>query len=278
MHIALRFSLILRAELSRYEENSRLSGVIYLHRISDNRFGGTAGRNFDMFRKLCGDAALKNVVLVTNMWSGVPPDVGNARESELSSNFFKLATNKGAQMVRHYDTAQSAHGIIRMIVAKRPVVLQIQRELVDEHKDIVNTTAGEAVRGELNEQIRRHQVELEDIRGEMTQALREKDEETVRELQGERRKLQERMEDIARDSERMVENYAAEKERMEARVKEMEQEAIRERDRAVAEYDHKLASLTGHLESTPNVPEAERVELEQEIKKLQDRITIPIYE
>lgn len=104
-----------------------------------------------MFRELCGDTTLKNVALVTNMWGEVSPEVGESSEYELSSRSFKPVIDKGAQMVRHHNTGQSVHDIIRMIVKNRPVVLQIQRELVDEHKDIVDTAAGEAVNKELNE-------------------------------------------------------------------------------------------------------------------------------
>jgi len=40
-----------------------------------------------MFREFCGDATLKNVILVTNMWGEVTQDVGEARERELTTNF-----------------------------------------------------------------------------------------------------------------------------------------------------------------------------------------------
>ena len=76
-----------------------------------------------MVRELCGDAALKNVVLVTNMWSEVSPDVGQNRENQLSAKFFKPVLDLGAQMVRHHHTVQSAHDIIRRMVANDPVVL-----------------------------------------------------------------------------------------------------------------------------------------------------------
>ncbi|KAL4061675.1 hypothetical protein V8B97DRAFT_2066349, partial [Scleroderma yunnanense] len=45
-----------------------LTGLIYVHRISDTRVGGNAQRNLRMFRNLCGDESLKNVVIVTTMW------------------------------------------------------------------------------------------------------------------------------------------------------------------------------------------------------------------
>ncbi|KAF9653408.1 P-loop containing nucleoside triphosphate hydrolase protein [Thelephora ganbajun] len=255
-----------------YEKGSKLAGVIYVHRISDKRFTGIAGRNFKMFRELCGDTTLKNVVLVTNMWGEVSRKVGESREDELSGNFFKPVLDKGAQMVRHHNTAQSAHDIIRMIMKNRPVVLQIQRELVDEHKDIIDTAAGEAVNRELNEQIRRHQAELKIVQEEMMQALKEKDEETRQELEEETRKLQEQMEKIKKDSEGMASNYAVEKERMEVKMKEMEQEARKERQRAEAEYNRQMADLNKRLQEVANASKAERERLERDIKRLQDRL------
>ena len=98
-----------------------------------------------MLRKLCGDAAMRNVVLVTNMWDEVSPDTGKAREYELYNNFFKLPMLKGARMFQHHNTVASAHEIVRLIMANPPVVLQIQRELVIEEKDILNTAAGDAI-------------------------------------------------------------------------------------------------------------------------------------
>ena len=62
---------------------------------------------------------------------------------------------------------------------------------------------------------------------------------------------------------------------MKEREQEMKQE-LEERERAEAEYDQNLAVLIGRLQHAPNAPAAERAGWEQEIKKLQDRITIPI--
>ena len=131
-----------------------------------------------MFRELCGDAALKNVIFVTNMWGDVSHDIGKAREDELSNRFFKQALDRGAQIVRHHNTDQSAHKIVRMIMGNQPVVLQIQQELVDEHKGVIDSAAGQAISRELDEQIGQHQAKLKEVQGEM-QALEE-----------ERRKLQ----------------------------------------------------------------------------------------
>ena len=167
-----------------------------------------------MFRELCGDSALKNTILVTNMWGEVSESVGEVRERELTTNFFKPVLDKGAQLARHHNTAESACNIIRRIMKNQPAVLQIQRELVDEGRNIVDTAAGDAINKELNEQIRRHQAELKAVQEEIMEALKEKDEQTRQELEEETRKLQEEMNRMRMDSEGMASSYSEEEEEM----------------------------------------------------------------
>ena len=221
-----------------------------------------------MFRELCGDTTLRNVVLVTNMWSEVTKDIGDAREKELSSKYFRPVLAKGAQIIRHHDTAESAQGIVRMIMKNHLVVLQIQRELVDEEKEIVDTAAGEAINQELNDRINWHQAELKKVREDMEQAVEERDERTIRELEEERKKLQGQMDKIKKDSEGMAEGYAAEKRRMEAKIREMDQE----RKRTDTEHKRHLADLTHRLQDQTNASAAERVRLEQEIERLRNLV------
>ena len=169
-----------------------------------------------MFRKLCGESTLKNTIIVTNMWKDGSQDINEARERELSTKLFKLALDGGARMVRHQNTAESAHNIIRRFMENNPAPLRIQRELVIERKDIVNTTVGKVISREFNEQIRRHWTELKEVRDEMERALKWKDEEMRRKLAEEARRLQERIAQIARDEEGISADYVAEKARIEA--------------------------------------------------------------
>jgi len=258
--------------LDRYEKGAMLAGVIFIHRISDNRFGGVAQRNFKMFRELCGDTSLQNVVLVTNMWGTVTPDVGEAREMELINRFFKPVLNKGAQMTRHQNTEQSAHGIIRMIMKNRPVVLQIQRELVVERKNILNTAAGEAVNEELYEQIRKHQEEWQAAHDQVVQALKEKDEQTRQEMEEEKQRLREQVEKIKKDSKGMTSNYAKEKRRMNTRLRDVEQQAKKEKERAEAELSREIADLNRRLQEEAHKSEEERARMQQEAEELQSKL------
>ena len=259
----------------RYELGSKLAGIIYIHRISDNRFTGIAGRNFKMFRELCGDSTLRNVVLVTNMWGDVSQDVGKDREEELTTNFFKPVLDKGARLVRHHNTVQSAHDIIRRIMKNQPAALQIQRELVDEGMDIVDTAAGEAINKELNEQIRRHKAELKSVKEEMEQSMQERDEETRREMEEETRKLQEHIDRTKTDLESMSSRYDEEKRKMEDEVRRMQEEARRELERAQAEHRQQMDDLNKKLESSKNASAAEREAMQQRVNQLQHQINNP---
>jgi len=118
-----------------YEHGTRLAGVIYMHRISDIRMGSTSKRNFKIFREICGESSLKNVLVVTNMWPEMGGEVEEAREAELASKdqFFKPALEKGAQLLRH-GTVKYTRTILRYLTDSHPTTLRIQQEIVDERK------------------------------------------------------------------------------------------------------------------------------------------------
>ena len=263
----VRFS-ILRTELpDRYEKGTTLAGVIYIHRISDHGLTGIAGQNFKMFCDLCGDMAMKNVVLVTNMWGNVSPEDGEARENELSRKFSKPVFDKGARMFRH-NTVQSTHDIIRKIVKNHPEVLQIQRELVDEHKDIIDTTAGAAVNRELSEEIRRHRARLKELREEMGRALKENDEETRLELAEQVKQLEDLMEKAEKDREETSSRYAEDKKRAEAAIAKVE-EVKEERERAKARRDRVERGATAGAATNREL--SEQIKQQQaELKELRE--------
>ncbi|OBZ66289.1 putative Dol-P-Man:Man(7)GlcNAc(2)-PP-Dol alpha-1,6-mannosyltransferase [Grifola frondosa] len=125
-----------------YEGGRKLTGVIYMQRISDNRVSGIARKSFRLFSKICGDDAMKNVVIVTNMWEEVPLQRGQRREHELATKsiFFKDALDHGAQM---------------------------QHDMVDDHKEPGDTAAGKELRSELEETVQRQRKEIEELQEEI---------------------------------------------------------------------------------------------------------------
>ncbi|KAI6110378.1 P-loop containing nucleoside triphosphate hydrolase protein [Pisolithus croceorrhizus] len=226
-----------------YEHGAKLAGVIYMHRISDFRMGGTSKRNFRIFRELCGDNTLKNVIIVTNMWGNVDPKIGEAREKELITNdkFFKPVLEKGARLMRHHGTQASAHTILRYLVNSQVATLAIQHELVNEHKDLAHTAAGAELARALKEQEVRHDEELKKLRVEMEAAMRAKDEETRQELQEEVEKKRAELERIKNDAERMVETFNAEKARLENAIRLVEEQRKKEAGEQLARLQRQIA-------------------------------------
>ena len=100
-----------------FKNSIKLSGIIFLHRISDRRMAGSARRNLIMFKKLCGEKAYQSVVLASSMWSEVTPDVGDARERELiqTEEFWGLMCKKGSKVLRYANTRESALNVVDYI-------------------------------------------------------------------------------------------------------------------------------------------------------------------
>lgn len=245
----------------------QLSGIIYMHRISDFRMGGISRRNFSMFRQLCGDDNLKNVIIVTNMWGEVSQTVGEDRETELRENnlFFKPVLDKKAQLLRHNNTTQSAHTIIHHILKNHPMTLRIQEELVDEGIDISETAAGVELSRELAELAKKHKKELRQMQDEMREAIRAKDEETRRELEEETQKLSAEICRVQADSQRLATEYSNEKVRMERRMREMADAA----ESVAAKYQQEMEHLNSMLENAAQKSAAEKDAIQKQMDDLQ---------
>jgi hypothetical protein len=96
--------------MDTYKEGIHLSGIIYLHRISDLRMQGSVKKNLLIFKKLCGDDVLKNVILATIMWDRVSKHDGVAREREhkSTSEFWGWMLSQGSKVHRHTGTPDNA--------------------------------------------------------------------------------------------------------------------------------------------------------------------------
>ncbi|KAH9925225.1 uncharacterized protein B0H18DRAFT_955099 [Fomitopsis serialis] len=127
-----------------HRKGMEIKGVIFLHRVTDNRMDDTALRNMRMFEALCGKDAMRNAVIVLNMWDQVGNEIREAREKELreSDIFFKHAVDAGAYVVAHDGQQSSADGILAYLLKQKSVSLQIQRETTNEDKKIPQTAAG----------------------------------------------------------------------------------------------------------------------------------------
>ncbi|RXW12050.1 hypothetical protein EST38_g13803 [Candolleomyces aberdarensis] len=144
-----------------YRTNTVIGGVIYLHDISQGRFSGTAQKNLEIFRRMCGDAFLDRVVLVTSKWGRAVGQNLEKRENELKKNHWKTMLDGGARAER-LDANDEEKGTWRIVCSildkiegaieqAKPEGLEIQKELVERHKLVPQTQAGRELRRQLED-------------------------------------------------------------------------------------------------------------------------------
>ncbi|EMD32135.1 hypothetical protein CERSUDRAFT_99815 [Gelatoporia subvermispora B] len=250
-----------------YQNEKKLSGIIYMHRISDFRMGGTSKRNFTMFRKLCGDDTLKNVLIVTNMWGEVSAEVGSAREKELAADdiLFKPVLEKGARMLRHDNTLSSAHRILSCLINNRPEVLQIQDEVVNKHKDILQTAAATELARELEEQKRKQREEMDRVRREHEAAVAAQQEATRRALEQERARIAAEEARAHAEYERIQRQQEQARIRAERRAREM-QRRLEQEARIAREHEEQRRRLQEEQQRQAAQQAAERERLRRELE------------
>ncbi|KXN83543.1 Serine/threonine-protein kinase HT1 [Leucoagaricus sp. SymC.cos] len=86
-----------------YQNDIRISGVIYLQRITDDPEAIGPQKNFRFLYDICGDVFLRktvNLVLATTMWDKNTQKAGVAREKELRSKTWKRSIDEGAKIDR----------------------------------------------------------------------------------------------------------------------------------------------------------------------------------
>lgn len=151
---------ITRILSAQYELGVQLKGVIYIHRITDIRYSRAAIKTFEIFKKICGKEALSNVLLITSRWEGIKPSVGAERERQLKEKFWAYMVGHGSNISRFHGDRSSAVALVSQLLCRDKVVLQIQKELVDEGKSLDSTVAGAYVSDNLEKMKQQYREEL----------------------------------------------------------------------------------------------------------------------
>ncbi|KIK13257.1 hypothetical protein PISMIDRAFT_688882 [Pisolithus microcarpus 441] len=201
----------------KYRRDVKLTGIIYTHRISDNRMSGSVCKNLDLFGRLCGDGAAQRVRLVTTMWDNERQEnmaTYQRRVSQLEGNFWEPLISVGARHERFSNTQKSAWNILstllqdstpsvdvkrRLVEASEGRALLIQEEMVDAHKELKETSAGKA----LYSRFRKVLLEQKETLKQLADALAEKDPKAVEQLRAEYRRTEAEMQKAIQDMEKM---------------------------------------------------------------------------
>jgi hypothetical protein len=138
-----QFVQVLRAMPSK---GISLSGIIYLHRITDGRMGGSATKNIQLLQELCGDQFLSRVTLVTTMWDRVQQQVGDNREKELKSSYWAEILGRDAMYQRHDGTHNASlrviDGYLEDVFPRAEMRSNIEQQVVDSDCPLHETDAG----------------------------------------------------------------------------------------------------------------------------------------
>lgn len=179
-----------------YQNKIKIRGILYLHRISDNRMGGCARKNLIMFKNLCGPQAIENVIFLTTFWEKVTEEVGKSREMTLQSteDFWGFFVRRGAKVDRHWNNSDSALSTIARFVpglADKPpaeIKLAIQSELVDSGKSLNETSAGLELQSEFQNERESLLREIREREMMMADAMKSRDEEMMELLRQEQQR------------------------------------------------------------------------------------------
>ena len=224
-----------------YSENIKLSGIIYLHRIMDVRFGGAAMRNLTMFKKLCGDGNLASVVLATTFWAKVDNEIGKTREKQLKTTptFWGSMATRGSQVFRHDSAEKSGAAIIQYLLDRRDrPVYAIQDEMVNKNKTLEETAAGCEVQAEMENMRRKYEQAIVDIKQDMQEAIKNKDEVMRKELEKERKEREE-----------FIKRELQERKKMQADANALWQQREAEREKERLDHMQRMEALQKqHLE------------------------------
>ncbi|KAG8531170.1 uncharacterized protein KY384_004528 [Bacidia gigantensis] len=223
----------------------RISGIIFLHRISDNRLGNTGFRNLRMFKKLSGTSTWPNTVIGTTMWQTNEYEDGERRERELMGNvnYFGDMLSRGAKLFRiaEHGTGvdEQRHSVLRIVsylvqrMSDLPAVeLEIQRELVLEGKTLDATAAGREALGDLYHLQQQLARQLEDAQREMQEAITHHDTEHAQQLRA-----------LEEDCERQIQDSKREQEKLNLSLMEMHEEEMERVQMKLDDLEHEHQAL-----------------------------------
>ncbi|ORX97295.1 P-loop containing nucleoside triphosphate hydrolase protein [Clohesyomyces aquaticus] len=181
-------------------DDIHFAGIIYLHRITDQRVAGSSLKSLRIFEKICGEENYPNTVLLTTMWNLMESEsekaIGYDRERTLAEKgeFFGAMVQGGAHMMRDEGDRVSAVDVIEHIVRRQHrVVTALQREIVEEEKQLGETAVGIYLCGELEQARKRFETERDELEEALEEAIRDKDDDLVSTISDQKKDYNERI-------------------------------------------------------------------------------------
>ena len=132
---------------------------------------GSSIQNLRMFRKLCGDENLQNVIMATTKWGITPQHDALEREKELRSptGFWGVMIAQGSLIRRFENSEVSAKALVEEILrtGQERFVPKFQEEVAQKGKSLLDTEAGAYLNEEHKKLSEKHEQEKKILRDEL---------------------------------------------------------------------------------------------------------------
>ncbi|KAJ2934748.1 hypothetical protein H1R20_g2336, partial [Candolleomyces eurysporus] len=150
---------------SEYAKERKFTGIVFLHSIAKPPVT-TTRKNMKMFKRLCGEGGIRNVVVATTFWDRVSHKRRALQDAETdeedlmeSEGYLKELNDAGVPFVRtgQFDSSapqppgeqyQTPLSIVERLLGLEPVYLQFQNQMA-EGKTIRETDAGLVIEEQL---------------------------------------------------------------------------------------------------------------------------------
>jgi hypothetical protein len=106
-----------------YSRVESVDGIIYLHKISDNRITVPPASTVAVLGRFCGEDASSRILLMTTMWDDVDPEVSAVREAEIKTRYWSNMLSTGSRIIRFDKTVDSVWTAVNAIIRKQPIVI-----------------------------------------------------------------------------------------------------------------------------------------------------------
>ncbi|KAM0518973.1 hypothetical protein ACHAPE_003964 [Trichoderma viride] len=256
-----------------YSKKIRLAGIIYLHRITDTRVSGSSLKNIRILQNLCGADAFDRIVFATTMWSVLDSmegghEIGLQRCQELRHpEFWGEMIQKKSIMKEHDGSEASALSIISELVDRDGgVVLNIQRQMVDQNLSLGETDAGRYLQKDMIEARERYEKEIAELKRNIEQAIAEQDAEAIDMFKQEKEAAESRVETLQNNSNQLKLSLSQiatrEQTNFPSRVSGLEDSLAATSDPAA---EHRLKALEAQLLQVERELQENKAKNEQEI-------------
>lgn len=247
----------------------RVRGIIFLHDIGEVRLGGSQKKTWQILEAMCGKEGMRNVLVGTTQWS--PEGSGKfrneeKRETELREKHW-TSVYKSTRVI--YDNRDNAVQIINDLLAKPPVLLLVQGEMLKPPHTVEATTAGQKAMPEAYAEMQRLEKEMAEKQRKNEEETRQREEQHRREQEEKQRAFEEerkRQEEAARLREEQLRQEQIKREEERRRAEEEQRRKHEEelrRQAAEAQRQAQVEAQRRHEEEMRRI-EAERVRWEEE--------------